>query len=60
LQETIVRFYYSGFTNVDVDRGFVIKFNNSLNASSFDFKSYKFVTRKPKGSHPGSSKGPSS
>jgi hypothetical protein len=47
-------------TNVSVDKGVVQKFNNSLNDGSSASRSCKFVTRKPKGSHLGSSRGPSS
>jgi hypothetical protein len=49
-----------GSTNASVDKGLVQKFNNSLNDGSSTSRSYKFVTRKQKGSHLGSSKGPSS
>jgi hypothetical protein len=48
-----------GSANASVDKGLVQKFNNSLDISSSTSKSYKFVSRKPKGSHLGSSKGPS-
>jgi hypothetical protein len=48
-----------GSANVNVDKGLVQKFNSSLNVSSSTSRSYKFVSRKPKGSHLGSSRGPS-
>jgi hypothetical protein len=47
------------FANANVDKGLVQKFNSSLNVSSSTSKSYKFVSRKPKGSHLGLSRGPS-